>query len=96
MLGYVDKLKTNKVKDKDGRIINVDPNTQFYLYAVCDITPNLLKVADDRDFVKTPDGRGYYRYHDKKKAYIEILSYDKVIQDAMKRNKILFDKLGMV
>ena len=75
MLGYVDKLKTNKVKDKDGRIINVDPNTQFYLYAVCDITPNLLKVADDRDFVKTPDGRGYYRYHDKKKAYIEISAH---------------------
>ena len=96
MLGYVDKLKTNRVKDKDGRIINVDTNTQFYLYAVCDITPNLIKVADDRDFVKTPDGRGYYRYHDKKKAYIEILSYDKVIQDAMKRNKILFDKLGLV
>ena len=96
MLGYVDKLGTNKVKDKEGRFINVGSNTQFYLYAVCDITPNLRKVADDRDFVETPDGLGYYRYHDKKKAYIEILSYDKIIQDAMKRNKLLFDKLGLV
>ena len=95
MLGYVDKLSTNKVKDKKGRFIIVGPSTQFYLYAVCDITPNLRKVADDRDFVETPDGLGYYRYHDKKKAYIEILSYDKIIQDAMKRNKILFDKLGL-
>ena len=96
MLGYVDKLSTNKLKDKEGRLITVGPNTQFYLYAVCDITPNLRKVADDRDFVETPDGLGFYRYHDKKRAYIEILSYDKIIQDAMKRNKILFDKLGLV
>ena len=96
MLGYVDKLSTNKVKDKQGRFIIVGPSTQFYLYAVCDITPNLRKVADDRDFVETPDGLGYYRYHDRKRAYMEILSYDKIIQDAMKRNRILFDKLGMM
>ena len=96
MLGYVDKLGTNRVKDKEGRLINVGPNTQFYLYAICDITPNLRKVADDRDFVETPDRLGYYRYHEKKKAYIEILSYDKIIQDAMKRNRILFDKLGLI
>ncbi len=96
MLGYVDKLSSNKMKDKQGRFINVGPNTQFYLYAICDITPNLRRVADDRDFHETPDGLGYYRYHDKKKAYIEILSYDKIIQDAMKRNKILFDKLGLI
>lgn len=28
-------------------------------------------------------------------AYIEILSYDKIINDAKKRNRILFDKLGI-
>ena len=28
-------------------------------------------------------------------AYIEVLSFDKVIKDAKLRNKILFDKLGI-
>lgn len=32
---------------------------------------------------------------DKMNAYIEILSYDKIISDAKKRNRILFDKLGI-
>lgn len=95
MLGYVDKISSNKMKDKNGRIIKTGTNTQFYLYAVCDITSNLQKIAEDYDFVETPDKRGMYKYHDKKRAYIEILSFDKIIEDAGKRNRILFDKLGI-
>ena len=92
---YVTKLKGNNVKDKDGRIIRVGDNTQFYLYAVCDITSTLEQVLTFHDFTQTPDKMGYYRYHEKMNAYIEILSYDKIISDAQKRNKILFDKLGI-
>lgn len=95
MLGYVDKISSNEMKDKNGRIIMTGKNTQFYLYAVCDITPKLKKIAEDYDFVETPDKRGRYKYHDKKRAYIEILSFDKIIDDASKRNRILFDKLGI-
>ena len=95
MLGYVDRLSTNKMTDKEGRYIKVGINTQFYLYAICDITPNLKKIAELHDFIETPDKLGLYRYHEKKKSYIEILSYDKMINDAEKRNKILFDKLGI-
>lgn len=95
LLGYIDKLSSNKVTDKNGRIIHVGENTQYYLYAVCDITPHLLKVAKYQDFKETPDKMGLYKYHDKMHAYIEILSYDKIIIDAEKRNRILFDKLGV-
>ena len=63
--------------------------------AYCDITPNLKKIAELHDFIETPDKLGLYRYHEKKKSYIEILSYDKMINDAEKRNRILFDKLGI-
>lgn len=95
LLGYVDKLSTNRVTDKNGRIIKVGANTQFYLYAVCDMTPKMIKVAEDRDFIETPDKLGMYKYHEKKRAYIELISYDKLILDAEKRNKILFEKLGI-
>ena len=95
LLNYLRKLSENKVADKNGRIINVDKNTQFYLYAICDLTPTLLKIADDNDFKETPDKLGLYKYHDKKHAYIEILSFDKIINDAEKRNRILFEKLGI-
>ncbi len=95
LLGYVDKLSTNKVTDKNGRPIRIGSNTQFYLYAVCDLTPKMIKVAEDRDFIETPDKLGMYKYHEKKRAYIELISYDKLIADAEKRNKVLFEKLGI-
>ncbi len=92
---YVAQLKTNKKRDKDGRIIRVGRNTKFYLYAVCDVTSTLEQVLDFHNFSQTPDKLGYYMYNDKMNAYIEVLSYDKIILDAKKRNKILFDKLGI-
>ena len=95
MLGYVDKISSNEMKDKNGRLIKTGTNTQFYLYAVCDITSKLRKIAEDFDFIETPDKRGMYKYHAKKRAYIEILSFDKIIDDAGKRNRILFEKLGI-
>jgi hypothetical protein len=95
LYGYVKKLKSGTAQDKNGRPIKVGGNTQFYLYAVCDITSSLLPILEFYDFTQTPDSMGYYRYNDKLNAYIEILSYDKIVNDANKRNRILFDKLGI-
>lgn len=41
------------------------------------------------------DDNNMYKYHEKKRAYIELISYDKLILDAEKRNKVLFEKLGI-
>ncbi len=45
------------------------------------------------DLKQTPDCMGFYKYIDSYQAYLEILPYNKLIQDSKKRNKILFDKL---
>lgn len=92
---YVSLLKRNTIKDKNGRIIRVGENTKFYLYAICDITHSLEQIIAYNDLSQTPDKMGYYKYNERMNAYIEILSYDKIINDAKKRNKILFDKLGI-
>lgn len=95
MMDYAEKLKENTVKDKYGRTIKTSDNTQLYLYAVCDITDTLIKIARKYNFCETPDKLGMYYYNNVINAYIEILSYDKVIDDTTKRNEILFDKLGI-
>lgn len=93
---YIDDLLEGKVKDRKGRIINIDRNTPFYVYIVCDITKTFKKILEKREFKKTPDGCGYFttksEYYS---AYIEVLPFDKVVNDAKKRNKILFSKLGI-
>lgn len=95
LYNYVAFLKSGKAMDKDGRLIKVSANTKFYLYAVCDVTNTLERILDYHDFTQTPDKLGFYRYNEKMNAYIELMSYDKIINDAKQRNKILFDKLGI-
>ncbi len=96
MYEYVDKIRADKVKEYNGRPIKAGDKTKFYLYAVCDITPSLKKSLKRLDnLTETPDGLGYFGYAKNYNAYIEVISFDKMINDSKKRNKILFDKLGL-
>ncbi|MFT8890069.1 MAG: ATP-binding protein, partial [Ethanoligenens sp.] len=70
---YVDKIKSGKAKDKNGRYIVSGINTKFYLYVVCDVTPKLQRIIDHNDFNQTPDKYGFYKYNEKYRAYVEIL-----------------------
>jgi hypothetical protein len=92
---YVRKIKQGTAKDKNGRPIIVNTSTKFYLYAVCDVTKTLMRFIEDRDFTTTPDQMGYYNYNRQLNAYFEILSYNKIVYDAKKRNRVLFNKLGL-
>lgn len=92
---YIEKIKAGKAKDKYGRIIKVGNSTKFYLYALCDITPSLEKTIRFNSFKHTPDNMGYYLFNDTYNAYVEILSFSKIIKDSKKRNRVLFDKLGI-
>ncbi|MFD2838871.1 hypothetical protein ACFS3C_26820 [Azotobacter vinelandii] len=42
------------------------------------------------------DGEGYFKTLTGGNGYIEIISYDKLIKDAARRNRVLFfEKLGL-
>lgn len=98
LLDYVDKIMSGEAKDKDGRPIKASPNTKFYLYAVCDViskNSRLSRILRQRGFNITPDGLGYFLNNPSYNAYIEVLPFDKMINDSKKRNKVLFEKLGL-
>ncbi len=40
-----------------------------------------------------PDGQWYFDWYDNNNLYIEVLDWDKVVNDSRMRNKIFFDKL---
>lgn len=92
VLRYVRKIKDGQAKDKDLRTINVGP-VPFYAYILCSLTPKIRAIAESRDFVKTPDNEGYFKYHQNTGCYIEIVSFDKVLNDAKKRNRAFFEFL---
>lgn len=95
MLRYVRQIRNKDAKTKGGRPIIVCDTTQFYLYAICDIDKTLEDILESRDYKKTPDDNGYYMYHDKYKAYIEVIPFDKVLHNAKQRNRAFFKTLGL-
>jgi hypothetical protein len=93
---YINNIKASRVRDVGGRPVRVSANTPFYSYIVCDLTPRLVALAENSyDFTLTPDTMGYFRFHKNLNAYIEIISFEKLVGDAKKRNRILFDKLNL-
>lgn len=93
---YITELLAGHVKNKNGREIKVEDNTPFYAYIVADITPTLETILREEEFKRTNDGQGYFKIKSEYyTAYIEVIPFDKVINDANQRNKILFDKLGL-
>ena len=93
VLGYVADIKAGKVLKANGRGFGNVQNAAFYCYVIADITDSLATDAENAGLNKTPDGEGYFGYNAPRGAYIEVISYDKLVKDAKKRNQVLFDKL---
>lgn len=90
---YMDDIIEGKIKNKDGEFLSDTEHIRFFCYILCDIDLSMRKFAKLEDLKSRPDGMGYYKYIDSYKAYLELIPYNKLIQDSQKRNKILFDKL---
>lgn len=92
---YVREIIDGDVKDKNNREFDLRENTPIYSYIICDMTKKLKSFAKDAGYKLLPDGGGYFNFNDNYNMYIEIISFDKLIRDSKKRNKVLFDKLNM-
>ncbi len=95
ILKYIDEIKDGKVKDRKGRYIQVNDNIPFYVYIICELTPRITTLFRYGGFTKTPDGNGYFNFRSEFSAYIEVISYQKLLKNSKERNRVLFDKLGI-
>ncbi|MBQ4522106.1 MAG: hypothetical protein IJA10_04040 [Lachnospiraceae bacterium] len=93
VLKYVSDIKAGKVKKANGRGFGNVQNAAFYCYIIADLTDSLIEDAENAGYNRTPDGEGFFGYNPVKGAYVEIISYEKLVRDAKKRNQVLFDKL---
>jgi hypothetical protein len=92
---YIDDLKAGKVFGPDGQHVQLSSDTRFYCYLLADLTPKLRQLARRNDFFHTPDELGFYKFSQNYNAYFEIVSYRKLLEDAKKRNRVLFEKLSL-
>jgi len=87
------EISEGDVEDIDGRPIN-PANLRYTGYLIADLTSSLRNQVYGR-YHQTADNEGYFYTLAGGNGYIEILSYDKLVRDASRRNRILFDKLGL-
>ncbi len=93
LFGYVDEIrKKNQLKNLK---IRVNPNTIFFCYAVCDIDENIRKKISNYGMQPLPSDIGYITYNHIHHAFLEVRSYDRILEDVIKRHKMFFSKLGI-
>jgi hypothetical protein len=96
VLEYIDRIKQGTAIARDGRPMGaVNPNTPFYAYVICDLTEKMRAYAKSGGLILTPDHQGFFGYNPSYGAYIEVISFDKLILDAQKRNAVFFEKLNL-
>ena len=93
---YVRKIKSGDFKTPEGREVNIERNTPFYGYVVCDFSNKIRSWLEEvKDCTPMPDKKGYFTRYKNLNLYIEVISWDKLLSDATMRNKVFFHKLGI-
>lgn len=92
-VGYIEDIRDGSARFRDGRPINDLRNVHFFVYLIADRSKSLHRVLKACDFLETADGRGYFKHSDC--AYFEVITYEKLIDDAVVRHKAFFDRLHL-
>lgn len=96
IIRYVNDITDGKYTTPEGRQILIGTNTPFYGYVVCDLTPKVINwLTRIKDYTPMPDNQGWFKWYKNNNLYIEVLSWDKLLNDAELRNKVFFNKLGI-
>lgn len=94
-LGYLKRVRAGGVSTASGRPIPNSDHIPGFCHIICDITPTIKDRCDLFNLKVTADKLGYFGYNDNYNAYIEVISFDRLVNMATERNKAFFDKLGL-
>ena len=90
------EVRDGKMKDSHGRLLRpASSQIPAYAYIICDLTSDLETKVQNMGAFPTPDNQGYYGFNQNLNAYYEMISYNKLLNDARKRNRVLFEKLNI-
>ncbi len=87
------EIDQGDVTDIDGRPVN-PAHLRYTGYLIADLMPSLRKQVSMR-YHRTADNEGFFVTLPEGNGYVEIISYDKLVGDAKRRNRMLFEKLGL-
>ncbi len=94
-LGYLERIRNGGARTASGRPIPKSEKIPGFCYVICDRTTTIEKRCKLLGLKTTSDHLGYFGYNPNFEAYIEVISFDKLLNAARERNRAFFDKLGL-
>jgi hypothetical protein len=94
-LGYLERIREGGVKTSRGREIPGSETVPGFCYVISDLTKSVRSRCKFHNLRVTSDNQGYFGYNDNFKSYIEVISFDRLLNAARERNRAFFDKLGL-
>lgn len=94
-LDYVKRIRAGGVLTATGRPIPPTHEPPAFCYIIADLTDKMIERREISNLRPTHDGLGYFGFNDSAKAYIEVMSFDGLVNAATERNRAFFDKLGL-
>jgi len=94
-LDYVKRVRVGSVLTSSGRPIPPTRDQPAFCYVLADLTPTMVSRCEYASLRPTHDGMGYFGFNEPHKAYIEVMSFDRLVKSATERNRAFFDKLGL-
>lgn len=94
-LDYVKRVRSGGVMTASGRPIPASKDQPAFCYVLADLTPTMVSRCEYAGLRPTHDGMGYFGFNEPHKAYIEVMSFDRLLNSATERNRAFFDKLGL-
>lgn len=94
-LDYVKRIRAGGVLTATGRPIPPTQDPPAFCYIIADLTDRMIERCEISNLRPTHDGLGYFGFNDSAKAYIEVMSFDGLVNSATERNRAFFDKLGL-
>lgn len=95
-LDYVARIRDGKMKTASGRLIPSSvQEPPAFCYIIADLTASMERMCKLSGLTKTYDGLGYFGYIEPYKAYVEVTSFDRLVNAATERNRAFFDNLGL-
>ncbi len=77
------------------KILDVDESEESVAPVRYDISSYGADYTVDSIVKLLPSGDGYFAFNDNYNMYIEIMSFDKILNDSRERNRVLFEKLNL-
>ncbi len=94
-LNYLKRVRDGEIVTASGRPIQNPDSVPGYCYVLCDLTSTIRSRCMLLNLTETSDRLGYFGYNSNFKAFIEVISFDQLVNSAKERNRAFFDKLGL-